>query len=72
MIEQTAITQLYKIWLSRDLTTQDFYLAKEIEKEQMINFARNMPMETGINKDGKPIVIYNSEEYYSDLYEITI
>lgn len=69
MKKKTVITQLYEKWLFRDLNLQDFLIAIEEEKQQMIDFARDMPMEMDINKSGVPICIYDSEQYYIDLFE---
>ena len=42
MAQQTAVIELYKTWLFRNLTMEDFEKAKAMEKEQMIEFAQEV------------------------------
>jgi len=69
MKEKTVITQLYEKWLVRDLNRQDFLIAIEEEKEQMINFADYMPMKKGVTQEGRSYCQYDAEQYYKDLFE---
>ena len=57
---QTAVEWLQSIELERDLTLADWALAKEMEKEQTIDFAMKFMMQD------RPVVSYYNETYEDD------
>ena len=55
--KQTAVEWLWSIAYNRELTVEDWQQAKEIEKEQMIEFAMKFMMQD------RPIISFYNEIY---------
>jgi hypothetical protein len=73
MKKQTAVQWLYR-WYNdnQEATIKEciiaFEQAKAMEKQQMIEFADNMPTKIGITQEGQPYVQYDAEQYYNQIY----
>jgi hypothetical protein len=45
------------------LSQDDIAEAKQMEKQQMIEFAENMPTKTGVTQEGRPYELWQLETY---------
>jgi hypothetical protein len=67
----TAIEWFFDKLKNHEIQAEHFELyqqAKEMEKEQMIDFVKNMPMEIGNDDEGNSFVRFNPLEYYNQTY----
>jgi Zn-dependent peptidase ImmA (M78 family) len=60
-MKQTAVHELFLKWLHKDLTTEDFEQAKEMEKEQIIEASKSCNYIGGATN-------IEAEQYYNETY----
>lgn len=65
-MKQTAVEWLQQINSYRELDKFDFEQAKEMEKEQMLNFADKVSLERINESIYRP---FNIEQYYNHTYK---
>jgi hypothetical protein len=69
-MKKTAVHELFLKWLSRDLTTEDFEQAKEMEKEQIMRTSWHCHIEgvRQVSKTSQEYIEY-AEQYYNETYQ---
>jgi hypothetical protein len=70
-MEKTAVEWFFDNLKNHEIQAEHFELyqqSKEMEKQNMIDFAKNMPMEIGNDDEGNSFVRYNPLEYYNKTY----
>jgi hypothetical protein len=65
----TAVEELYKIWLFRNLTMDDFEQAKAMEKEQIIQSYYAAVVDTEMIHEHKKFIYEGPEQYYNETYK---
>ena len=66
--QQTAVEWLQSIELERDLTLADWKKAKEMEKEQMIDFANNCIKQIEVSDTCELLMVESPKELYEQTY----
>lgn len=67
-MKQTAIELLYKLWYENKgvLTPKDFIEAKEMERQQIIDFANDLLAQNDKNYIAMPDL---AEQYYNETFD---
>jgi hypothetical protein len=69
-MKQTAVEWLVNMWeMQGTITPLDIREAKRIEKEQMIDFARNIIIDATCSVEGYVTTEKDIEEYYNETFK---
>ena len=66
--QQTAVEWLQSIELERDLTLADWALAKEMEKQRMIDFANNCIKQIEVSDTCELLMVESPKDLYQQTY----
>jgi hypothetical protein len=67
-MKQTAVEWLMEIDKSRAITIEEWQQAREMEKVQMIEFARNIIIDATCSVEGYVTTEKDIEEYYNETF----
>ena len=67
-MKQSSIEWLMEIDKSRAITIEEWQQAKEMEKEQMIDFARNIIIDATCSVEGYVTTEKDIEDYYNETF----
>ena len=72
MKKQTAVewlfSQMTSTWYDTNSSKDILKQAKEMEKQEMIEFAETVPIKTGVTQEGQSFVQFDVEKYYNQIY----
>ena len=66
--QQTAVEWLWDIAYNRELTVEDWQQAKEMEKDQMIDFANNCIKQIEVSDTCELLMVESPKDLYKQTY----
>jgi hypothetical protein len=66
--QQTAVEWLWEIAYNRELTVEDWKQAKEMEKDQMIDFANNCIKQIEVSDTCELLMVESPKDLYEQTY----